>query len=91
MAYDLIWSANEITDILKTEFGAVCSQFKTEDEYLKGILKHVKGIEKETEDYLDEWNLTDEIDIREFKKKIRQLRIQIQKTIETPIKNRGKR
>ena len=73
MAYDYMWSANEITDILKTELGAACSKFKTEDEYLRGILKHVKGIEKETEDYLDDWNLIDHVDINIFKRKLGQM------------------
>ncbi len=89
MAYACIWSANEITDILKIEFGVACGKFKTEDEYLKGILKHVKVIEKNTEDYLNGWNLLDDIDIKDFRKKIKQLRKQIEMTIETPLTARG--
>ena len=90
MAYACIVSANEITDILKSELGAACSQFKTENEYLKEILKHVEDIENDPKDYLDDWNLLDEIDIKVFKKKIGELRRQIQETIKTPQNSRGK-
>jgi len=90
MAYDCIRYADDVSDILKSELGAACSSFKTEDEYLSGILKHVRGIEKDSEEYLDWWNLLDQVDIKVFKRKIRALREHIEKTINTPLKNRGK-
>ena len=90
MAYDCIRYAYDVSDILKSELGAACSSFKTEDEYLSGILKHVRGIEKDSEEYLDWWNLLDQVDIKVFKRKIRALREHIEKTINTPLENRGK-
>jgi len=90
MAYDCIRYAYDATDVLKSELGAACGKFKTEDEYLQGILNHVKSIEKDPQAYLDEWNLLDHGDINVFKKKIRVLREHIEKTIDTPLKSRGK-
>ena len=90
MAYDCIRYADDVSDILKAELGAACTSFRTEDEYLSGILKHVREIEKDPEEYLDWWNLLDRVDIKVFKRKIRGLREHIQKTINTPLKDRGK-
>ncbi len=90
MAYDCMRYANDANDVLKSELGAACSEFKTEDEYLQGILGRVKEIEQDPEGYLDWWNLLDQTDINVFKKKIQMLRKHIHKTIETPLKDRGK-
>jgi hypothetical protein len=89
MAYDSIWYANDAVDFLKTELGATCSEYKTEDDYLKAILERVEEIEEDPEDYLDSWNILEQIDIRDFKRKIRKLRKHIEKTIKTPIEKRG--
>jgi len=91
MAYDCILLANEAIDVLKSELGAACGKYRTEDEYLKGILKDVRAIEKDPRGYLDDWNLLEETDIRPFKKKVKILREHIEKTIGTPLKERGGR
>ena len=90
MAYDCILLANEAIDVLKSELGAACGKYRTEDEYLKGILKEVRAIEKGPRGYLDDWNLLEETDIRVFKRKVKTLREHIEKTIATPLKERGK-
>jgi len=89
MAYECIIYASEATDILKTELGATCSKFKTEDKFLLGILKYIKKIENHPYEYLDEWNLLDEIDINVFKIKLQRIRERIEKTINTPLVDRG--
>jgi len=38
MAYDCLVYANDATDVLKSELGAACKEFKTEDQYLAAIL-----------------------------------------------------
>ena len=88
-AYDCIRLANDATDVLKSELGAACGKYRTEDEYLKGILKDVRAIEKDPHGYLDYWNLLEETDIRAFKGKVMILREHIEKTIATPLKERG--
>ncbi len=64
-------------------------EIPTEDEYLKGILKDVRAIEKDPRGYLDYWNLLEETDIRVFKRKSKVLREHIERTIATPLKERG--
>lgn len=90
MAYDCIRLADEAIDVLKSELGAKCSRYRTEDDYLSGILEHVKEIEDDPREYLDEWNLLDQTNIRTFKQKLMALREHIEKTIATPLKERGK-
>lgn len=41
MAYHCIRLANDASDTLKAELGAMCSRFKDEEAYLKGILRYV--------------------------------------------------
>jgi hypothetical protein len=89
MAYDCLIYADDANDVLKSELGAACREFNTEDEYLAAILDHVVEIEEGPEDYLDWWNLLDQTDIRAFKKNIQRLREHIQKTLKTPLKDRG--
>jgi hypothetical protein len=90
MAYDCLIYAADATDILKSELGAACSEFKEEDDYLAGILNHVVEIEEDPEDYLDSWNLLGDTDIKSFKRKIHKLKRHIHKTIQTPFEHRGK-
>ena len=89
MAYDCIRLADDATDVLRSEIGAACSQYPDEEAYLAGILADVKEIEEDPEDYLDWWNLLEETDIDKFLVKIRILREHIEKTIKTPIAERG--
>ena len=89
MAYDCIRLANAATDVLKTELGAMCSRYLSEDDYLGGILEHVSEIEDDPRDYLDWWNLHEQTNLRTFKQKLKELREHIEKTRATPLKERG--
>ncbi len=89
MAYDCIRLADDATDVLKSEIGAACSDYRSEDAYLQGIRAVVMEIEEDPEDYLDWWDLIEDTDITEFKKRLRILREHIEKTIKTPIEERG--
>lgn len=89
MAYDCIRFADCAADVLKSALGAACSQYRGEDAYLQGILADVKEVEENPEDYLNWWNLLEQTDVAEFGKRIRVLREQIEKTIRTPIAERG--
>jgi len=90
MAHNCIWIANDATDVLKSELGAECSHYRSEDAYLQGILAYVKEIEEDPEDYLDGWNLLDQTNIKIFRQKLQVLLAHIDKTIKTPIAERGK-
>jgi len=89
MAYDCILYANAATDVLKSELGALCSRHETEDECLRGMLQRVRSIEKHAKEYLESWNLIDEINIRIFRQHVKKLREFIEKVLATPIKERG--
>jgi hypothetical protein len=89
MAYDCIWLAEEAIDVLKTELGAACNLYPDENVYLRGILTFVKEIEEDPEGYLRWWNLFEQTDIAVFRERIRMLREHIEKTIKTPIAERG--
>ena len=89
MAYDCIRLADAATDVLKFELGAACSQYRDEDDYLRGILEDVKDIEEDPDEYLDQWNVLQQCDVDAFVQSIRTLREHIEKTIDTPILKRG--
>ncbi len=89
MAYDCIIIANKATDVLKTELGAACSKFKNEDEYLKWVSQKTREIIKNPEGYLDSWTLLDEIDLKNFNIRLIELKGHVQKTIQTPYKERN--
>ena len=59
MAYHCIYLADDATDVLKSEICVECSQYKTEDKYLQGILEDVLEIEEDSIEYLDWWNMLD--------------------------------
>jgi hypothetical protein len=89
MAYNCIILADEVSDVLKSELGAACSDFADEDQYLNGILAIVKEIEIDLQDYLDAWNLAEETNVELFERRVVILREHIEGTIKTPIKERG--
>ncbi|AKJ65194.1 hypothetical protein [Kiritimatiella glycovorans] len=89
MARDCIRLADEAVHTLSSELGAACSQYRSEDAYLEGILLDVKEIEEDPEDYLDWWNMIEEVDVQPLREKLRILREHIEKTIRTPIEERG--
>ena len=89
MAYSCIVIANQVSGFLKTDFGAAASKYSNEDDYLKGILKFVLSIKRNPMDYLESWNLEDEIDVHFFKQGINELLGHIKLTINTPFSERG--
>ena len=90
MAYHTIRLGNDAHDVLKTEIGASASLFKSENEFLKGNLKEISEIIQDPEDYLDWWDLIDEVDIDEFKNRLYILKNHMERTLNIPIKYRGR-
>ncbi len=89
MAYDCIRLATDATHFLRSQLGAECGHYRGEDAYLRGILADVKEIDDDPEGYLDGMNLLDDTDIAAFTRNIRALREHIERTIGTPIADRG--
>ena len=76
-------------DVLKTEIGASCSRYETEDSFLEGTLHFIDRKIRDPESYLDFWNHLDEIDVDQFKKDLKGLKRFIIEVIETPLSERG--
>ena len=89
MAYESIDLAGEASGCLRAELGAACSHYQNEDDYLRGILAHVRKIERTPQNYIDEWNLPEDEEL-EFTPKVRALRVHIEKTLTVPLAERGK-
>ena len=89
MAYEIIIKANAILGVLKTEIGASCARYETEDSFLKGTLQFIDRKIKDPESYLDFWNYLDEIDIIQFKDDLEDLKKFTINVIDTLSSERG--
>jgi len=74
MAYEIIVKANGILDVLKTEIGASCERYETEDSFLEGTLHFIDRKIRNPESYLDFWNYLDEMDVTRFKRELEKLK-----------------
>jgi hypothetical protein len=90
MAYDTLWLAHEVLDVLCLEIGATAKDYLTEDEFLRGTLSNLQDISTDPEDYLDSWNCLDSLNSKRFAKGIEALIAHIEKTLDTPQDQRGK-
>ncbi len=86
MAYESIGLAGEASGCLRAEIGAACSRYRIEDDFLRGILAHVRKIERAPQNYIEEWDLAED---DEFAPKVRALREHIEKTLAVPLVERG--
>ena len=57
MAYGIIVQAARISDTLKAELGALSGNYDKEDDWLRGVLGHLRKISADPEAYVDYWNL----------------------------------
>ena len=90
-AYDaLIRGSGRISDILQAEIGAMSMKYDGEAEYIEGVKKFLQWIIRNTDEYLDNWNLMDEITPREFRKEVRSLIDKISEMEKIPFEKRTK-
>ena len=87
MTYESIGLAGEASGCLRAELGAACSRYQNEDDYLRGILAHVRKIARAPQNYIEEWDLGEDVD---FAARVRALREHIEKTLALPLAERGK-
>ena len=85
----LIGRSGEISDILRTEIGAMATSFQGEDNYLCGVHQEILGIIADPEDWLDFWNLLDDVDPEEFRAALTAFTKEIQQVLQKPIDQRG--
>lgn len=89
MAYESIRLAGEASGCLRAEIGAACSRYRNEDDFLRGILAHVRKIERSPSNYIEDWDLPEDEEVN-LAATVRSLREHIEKTIAVPLVERGK-
>ena len=89
MAYQTIVIADLISDYLKVDVAVMSKDYDNENDYLNGVLVFVRDIKNNPEDYLDYWNIHDEIDIISFIRSLEKLEKHIEMVLGTPIEKRG--
>ena len=52
LAYEVIFRADMILDVLKSEIGASCVKYETKDSFLEGTLLFIERKLKDPESYL---------------------------------------
>lgn len=60
MAYEIIVQASLVSDTLKAELGAMCQNYKNENDWLRGVQEHCREILADPAEYVDFWNLEEE-------------------------------
>ena len=65
-AYETIRRAHEVLDVLRVEIGASAREYSSEDDFLRGTLKRLKGILNDPDSYLDSWNYLDTVNSKRF-------------------------
>jgi hypothetical protein len=89
MAYETIIRAQDVLDVLRSEIGASASDKKSEDDFLRGVRAHLRGILRSAREYLDSWNYLDSVDIRSFRKGVKEILAYVEQTLATPYEQRG--
>jgi len=89
MAYETIIKAQEVLDVLRSEIGASATEKKSEDDFLRGVRAHLRSILRSAREYLDDWNYLDSVDIRSFRKGVKEILVYVEQTLATPYEQRG--
>jgi hypothetical protein len=89
MAYECLRIAESTCYTLTIEFGAMSNNFKSENDYLKGILKRAKNIKRRPLEFIEYWGLEKELSRKSLISCLKNLENHIEKTLETPIQDRG--
>ena len=66
------------------------SEFRAEDDFLRGTRRYLSEILADPEGYLDSWNLLDDIDVKGFVRGVKGVRAHVTTTLKTPRTERGK-
>jgi len=93
MAWDIIVRAARVSDTLKSELGMLSGKYKSENEWLRGVSKHLEEIIDTPERYVEYWNLEQEEGVTpdEIKKLSEDLCRRIDKILTTILSERGTR
>lgn len=89
-AYEILRIAEEINHTLTVLIGAMCGRYRIEDSFLRGVIKFIREISDDPEEFIDDWNLYDEIDVPEMVAGLSMLESYVNEVIKTPMQNRGR-
>jgi len=89
MAYETIVKAQEVLEVLRREIGASASDKKNEDDFLRGVRAHLRGVLRSAREYLDDWNYLDYVDIKSFRRDVKVILTHVDQTLSTPYDQRG--
>jgi hypothetical protein len=90
MAYETLSLAHKVCEPLRAEIGASAADFKAEDEFLHGVSEFMQELLDAPEEYLDSWDLLDDVELEAFVEGARCVKAHVAATLETPIVERGK-
>ena len=90
MAHATLSLAYQASEPMRAELGVLASNYRSEDEYLTGISEFLEAIIKAPSDYLESWNLDDEIEVKAFTRAVESVRAHVISTLATPRSKRGK-
>ena len=90
MAYETLLMAEKITHMFTIDLGAMSNRFKDEDSYLQCMLKFVRHTKRFPGEYIEEWDLEDEISSQSLRNDMILLEKHILKTLSIPVIERGK-
>ena len=85
----LIGRSGEISEYLRAEIGSLSRLYPNEDSYLGAMHQYVLSVDIAPYEYLDGWNLLEEIDVREFGEQVEALAKEILAVIKLPFDQRG--
>ena len=91
MAYQTITIAYDVSENLRAEIGASASLVTSEDDFLRQTIEFLDEILDDPEDYLDSWNMLDDVQVATFTEGVRRLRDHAAKTLVTPFEQRGEK
>ncbi len=90
MAYATLRLAHEASEPMRAEIGFAAKDYRCEDDYLAGIAEFLQEILDDPFEYLESWNLEEELDIDSFTKAVEGILAHVNSTLSTPRILRGK-
>ena len=88
-AYEILRIAESINHLITIQLGALCGQFNDEDKYLKGVLKLLAAIKIDTKEFIEDWDIAEEIDGQTLYTGLVKLEKYTTEVLKTPIEKRG--
>ncbi len=68
---------------MRAEMGAAARDYRTEDDYLAGIAEFLREVLDDPSDYLEHWNLEEEVKVGVFVKAVEGLLAYVKSTLAT--------